>query len=71
MFSTVGDNFSTAEVAQYSRGITSVHAGGSHQYCGEGGGGEIASALWRVFSTLGEGFQCRHVWPLKTTERYR
>ena len=26
-FSTVGDSFSTAEVVQYSEGITSVHVG--------------------------------------------
>ena len=32
LFSTVGDSFSTVEGIQYIAGITSVHAGGQHQY---------------------------------------
>ena len=32
--STVGDSFSTVEGIQYIGGITSVHAGGYHQYSG-------------------------------------
>ena len=39
--STVGDSFSTVEVAQYSGGIASVLWG-------------ITSVLWRLFSTVGD-----------------
>ena len=51
--------FSTLGVpSEYMWGITSVQWG-------------ITSVLWRVFSTVGEDFKFRHVWPLKTTKRYR
>ena len=55
-FSTVGDSFSTVEIAQYCGGITSVHVE-VVQYSGgiTSVHAEITSVLWRVFSSV-EGY---------------
>ena len=51
-FNTVRDSFSNVEVAQYSGGITSVHAGDNISTCGG-----ITSVLWGDNISTVEGIQ--------------